>query len=98
MMIKPIITEKSLNIAQQGWYTFAVEKSLRKEEIRRIIKQLFSVDVVSVRSIRMHGKTRRVGRSLRTILRPDWKKAIVQLKKGQKLDMFDVKQEQGVAQ
>lgn len=93
-MLRPIITEKSLTMAQKGWYTFAVDQSDRKENITAMVKQMFNVDVVNIRSIKMHGKVRRVGRSLRTIRHQDWKKALVQLKPGQKIDVFDVIPEQ----
>jgi large subunit ribosomal protein L23 len=92
-MIKPIITEKSLAMAQKGWYTFAVKTSERKQDIAQKVKQTFHVDVVCVRSIRMHGKIRRAGRLLRAVHRPDWKKAMVQLKTGQKIDVFEVTQQ-----
>ena len=93
-MIRPIITEKSLGMAQKGWYTFAVKELDRKENISVLVKKLFNVDVVNIRTIKMHGKTRRVGKALRTVRHEDWKKAIVQLKKGQKIDVFDVIPEQ----
>ena len=96
-MIRPIITEKSMMSAQKGWYTFATTKQVRKETIAGEIKKLFKVDVVNIRSIAMHGKVRRAGKSSRSLKREDWKKAIVQLKKGQKIDVFDVVPQQEAA-
>ncbi len=89
MMIRPVITEKSLLLANKGWYTFAVPKSLKKEDIRRVIHEVFSVDPIAVRTVSMHGKVRRVGRYLRKVRRPDWKKAIVRLKQGQTISIFE---------
>lgn len=97
-MIRPIITEKSMMSAQKGWYTFATGRFVRKETISAEIKKMFKVDVVTVRTIAMHGKVRRVGRSMRTVRHEDWKKAIVQLKKGQKIDIFDVVPQEALAQ
>jgi large subunit ribosomal protein L23 len=87
---RPVITEKSLMLVPKGWYTFAVSAAARKEQIAAEIAKLYNVKVVAVRTIRMHGKTRRVGRKMSTIARPDWKKALVQLKSGQKIDVFEV--------
>ncbi len=93
-MIRPIITEKSLTMAQKGWYTFAVGELDRKEDISKRVNAAFKVDVVSIRTIKMHGKVRRYGRGMRTVRHEDWKKALVQLKKGQKIDVFEVTSQQ----
>ncbi len=87
---RPVITEKTLRLVPTGWYTFAVGAGARKEQIAAEIAKLYSVTVVDVRTIRMHGKTRRVGKKMSTIARPDWKKALVRLKSGQKIDVFEV--------
>lgn len=87
---RPVITEKSLQRAPLGWYTFAVVASARKEQIAAAIAALYNVKVVEVRTVLMQGKTRRVGRKATTIRRPDWKKAMVRLSPGQKIDVFEV--------
>lgn len=87
---RPVITEKSLTMASTGWYTFAAACEAGKNEIKKEIEFLYGVNVTAVRSMHEHGKTRRVGKSMRTIRKPDWKKAMVQLKKGQRIDAFDV--------
>lgn len=86
---RPLITEKTLKLAASGWYTFAVDVKARKETIASAVKQLYKVDVIEVRTMVMHGKTKRAGRKATTVKRPDWKKAFVQLKKGQKIDAFE---------
>lgn len=91
---RPIITEKSLSLASRGWYTFVVSKDARKQDIINDFKQAYNVDVIDIRTSIMPGKVRRVGRKMNTITKPDWKKTIVQLKKGQKLDMFEVTPQQ----
>lgn len=89
-MIRPIITEKTLTFAQRGWYTFAVQTHMRKEEIARSIQEVYGVSVVETRTIAMHGKVKRAGKAMRTVTKPDWKKALVKLKKGQRIDAFEV--------
>lgn len=87
---RPIITEKSLGLASRGWYTFAVGKHMRKEKIAREVEAMYHVNVLTVRTIAMHGKVRRTGKKMTTLRRADWKKAIVQLKAGQHIDAFEV--------
>lgn len=94
IVIKPVITEKSLNLASRGWYTFAVTAGTRKPEIARGVSALYGVEVQSVRTIVMHGKVRSAGKRAKKVKRIDWKKAIVQLKAGQKIDAFEVTGEQ----
>jgi large subunit ribosomal protein L23 len=91
---RPVITEKSLFLASKGWYTFAVSADARKEEIVKDLKQAYNVDVVAIRTHIMPGKAKRVGKKMVQIQKPDWKKSVVQLKPGQKLDMFEVTPQQ----
>ena len=86
---KPMISEKSLNQASTGWYAFAVGEDARKEQIRKMISETYKVDVISIRTRSMHGKDHRVGKKMATIRRPDWKKAMVKLKAGQRIDVFE---------
>lgn len=92
---QPVISEKSMLLAQRGWYTFAVRKTARKESIAAEIARLYSVRVTEVRTVRMPGKTRRAGKAMRTVTRPDWKKAMVKLAKGQHIPVFEVSQQEG---
>lgn len=87
---KPVITEKTLLLASRGWYTFAVGELVRKPQAASAIEDQYNVNVVAIKSIAMHGKMRRVGKRAVHIKRPDWKKMIVRLKSGQKIDIFDV--------
>jgi large subunit ribosomal protein L23 len=89
MLNKPLITEKSLTDAALGKYTFKVNKTLTKTKIARYIEDNFGVKVRSVHTQSMHGKTYRSRKG--TERQTDWKKAIVQLTKGQKIDLFDIK-------
>ncbi len=91
VIIKPVLTEKSLNDASRGEYTFAVDKGASKSEISRAVKELFKVDVVSVKTRTTKGKSKRVFRTrVKTTLGPI-KKATVKVGKEQKIDIFEVK-------
>ena len=87
---KPVITEKSMILAERGKYTFAVDKKANKESVKKAIARFFSVEPLKVWIIKIKGKRKRTGRLRRTITKkPDWKKAIVQLKPGQKIEIFE---------
>ena len=89
-LIRPLITEKTLMLAASGWYTFIVDKAADKGAIARVISDFYKVKVVDTRVSSMHGKTRRVGKLMRIAQKSDWKKAMVRLDKGQKIDAFEV--------
>jgi len=84
--MRPIITEKSLAVANRGWYTFSVAASRNKSEIAKAI----NVTVTGVRSFIIAGKGRRVGKKMKQTQREDWKKALVHVAAGQKIDAFEV--------
>mgnify|MGYP000854062418 FL=1 len=89
ILISPIITEKSGNqLASNNTYTFKVSINANKIEIAKAIEHIFSVKVLAVNTIRMMGKPKRLGRY--TGKRPDWKKAIVTLREGDKIADFEV--------
>ena len=75
IILKPIITEKSNDGLQSGKYTFKVAKNATKVEIANSVEKLFGVKVLSVNTMIVKGKEKRVGAN--TGKRPDWKKAIV---------------------
>ncbi len=87
---KPLITEKTLTLAGKGFYTFDVAVMANKIVISHEIEKLYKVKVTGIRTITSHGKVRRVGRKMTPIKKSDWKKAIVRLAAGQKIDAFEV--------
>ena len=87
---RPVMTEKSLRLAGMGYYTFVVGLDCNKAQIAQNIEQMYNVTVVDVRTVSMHGKVRRVGKRQKSIKQSDWKKAIVRLKQGQTIDVFEV--------
>ncbi len=91
VIVKPVLTEKSLNDASRGEYTFVVDRNSSKSQILRAVKELFKVDVLSVSTRTTKGKSKRVFRTrVRTTLGPI-KKATVKIGKDQKIDIFEVK-------
>ena len=80
---RPVITEKSVRMSQQGRYTFRCRTSANKIEIRRAVETAYDVKVVDVNTLIVRGKTKRVGRA-RPGKTADWKKAIVTLAPGDK--------------
>lgn len=90
IVYQPRISEKTLRLAATGWYTFDVDRFARKEEIAKKLAFLYGVTVINVRTARMHGKVRRVGKTRQSQKATDWKKALVHLAKGQKIDAFEV--------
>ena len=87
---KPLITEKSMVRAQRGWYTFAVAKTARKEEIAKAVGKQFNVTVRGVRTVSRTGKVRRSGKKMLPARQTDWKTAMVKLAKGQSIPVFEV--------
>lgn len=90
VVIKPVITEKSLTDAKNGKFTFIVAKNSTKTDIKKAVADQFKVKVIAIATVMVKGKTKRVGkRRAEKVLSPI-KKAIVELEKGQKIDLFDV--------
>lgn len=84
----PLITEK-LDRARESFrqYSFVVDREATKHDVERAVETLFNVKVEAVRTIIMRGKPKRVGRSMGR--RSNFKKAIVTLKAGDKIDLFE---------
>lgn len=91
MILKPIISEKSMRLAATRQYVFVVPVSANKIEIARAIKKLFKVDVINVRTATIKGKSKRF-RGI-TGKRTDTKKAVVTVKEGQSIKVFETEEE-----
>ena len=87
IIIKPIITEDSMDRLADNKYTFQVAKDANKIEIAKAIEEIFDVKVAKVNTISVKGKEKRMGRY--TGFRPDWKKAIVTLEGEKTIEFFD---------
>ena len=87
IIIKPIVTEASMANIEVNKYTFKVRKDVNKTEIKKAIEELFKVDVVKVNTLMVKGKVKRLGKTEGR--RPNWKKAIVTLAPGSKIELFE---------
>lgn len=84
----PRLTEKSVRQKElHNQVTFLVEKSANKIEIKKAVESLFKVKVEAVNTVNVLGKDKRMGRYMGK--RPDWKKAIITLKEGDKIEYFE---------
>lgn len=87
---RPVITEKSMEAAKKGKFSFLVARDADKDIIKKAVEDQFKVEVISVETTVQKGKTKRVGmRRMEKTMNPI-KKAVVTLKEGQKIDMFDL--------
>jgi large subunit ribosomal protein L23 len=85
---RPLVTEKStMGRELSNLVTFAVDPRANKHEIQRAVEMLFEVKVLSVRTMRMAPKQRRVGKTMGR--KPEWKKALVKLAEGQSIEFFE---------
>jgi large subunit ribosomal protein L23 len=84
---RPIISEKSTVLAEMArTYVFEVDSASNKQEVRQAVETLFKVKVEDVRTMIVHGKYKRSGRFMKK--KSNWKKALVTLKEGQKIEFF----------
>jgi len=86
ILIRPIVSEKSYSLMDQGKYTFEVDPRSNKTEIKIAVEQIFGVKVLSVNTINRKGKTRRTRFGLGK--RKDVKRAIVTVGAGEAIDIF----------
>lgn len=87
IIIKPVVTEKSMNLLAENKYTFIVDKRANKTEIKNAVEGIFKVKVEKVATVMSKGKLKRMGRFEGKT--PDRKKAIVTLKPGHKIRLFE---------
>ncbi len=86
IILKPVITEKSMDELQAGKYTFKVATDANKTEIKKAVEALFNVKVAKVNTLNCNGKEKRVGRFVGKT--SDWKKAVVTLTEDSKTIEF----------
>ena len=84
---RPIITEKSTEMQDAGRYTFEVMRGANKYQIKQAVEEAFEVSVIRVNTMNMRGKRKKLGP--RTSVRPAWKKAVVTLKPGDTITIFE---------
>ena len=87
VILEPVVSEKSYALMAEGKYTFRVDDRVHKTQIREAVEKVFNVGVIEVRTISMPSKPKRRGvHSGRT---RSWKKAIVQLAPGDRIELFE---------
>lgn len=85
---RPLVTEKSMaESGKKSRYAFVVDKKAGKSAIRSAVENLFHVHVTGINTSIVRGKPKRVGRNVGK--KPNWKKALVTLKEGEKIDLFE---------
>ena len=90
--MKPLLTEKSMNLAKTGKYTFVFDKGLIKKEIAKIIGAIYDVHVKSVSTVNYKGGEKRNNRG-RDVKIKAFKKAYVTLAEGEELDIYGSSEE-----
>jgi large subunit ribosomal protein L23 len=88
VIIAPVVSEKSYEALDEGRYTFVVHPTANKTEIKQAIETIFGVKVASVNTMRRKGKVKRFG--LQFGKRKDEKRAVVTLREGEQIDVFEV--------
>ena len=87
VLIAPVVSEKSYSLIDASKYSFKVHPKAHKTQIRQAVEELFGVKVVSVNVLKVQPKPKRRGLSRGT--KPGWKKAIVELRQGDKIEIFE---------
>ncbi len=89
VIIAPVVSEKSYGLLDANAYTFKVDPSANKIEIRQAIESIFSVHVLKVTTLNRKGKRKRSRRTMIQGKRPDTKRAVVTLAAGDRIDLFE---------
>lgn len=89
MLLKPIISEKTLALAGKKKYTFKVARNWTKPLIKQAVEKTFGVKVLSVKTVTVPGKTYRSGKRWIIRKRADWKKAVVAIDPTKQIDLFE---------
>jgi large subunit ribosomal protein L23 len=88
ILIRPIISEKNTMLNEQGQYVFEVDQRANKIMVRKAVEELFNVNVTAVNIMNVSGKRRRAPRSRTYGMTRTWKKAVVSLVEGQRIELF----------
>ena len=88
VLIRPIISEKNTMLNEQGKYVFEVSQRANKIMVRQAVEELFGVKVTAVNVLKVPGKMRRSPRTRVTGMTRSWKKAIVSLAPGERIELF----------
>ena len=87
VLLAPVVSEKSYSLIEDRKYSFRVHQDAHKTQVRQAVEQLFGVTVTSVNIVKVPAKPK--ARNYRKGIRPGWKKAIVQVKEGDSIEIFE---------
>ena len=87
VLLAPVVSEKSYSLIEDRKYSFRVHPDAHKTQIRQAVEELFEVKVQAVNIVQVRSKPKRRGQT--SGRRPGWKKAIVQLREGQTIEIFE---------
>jgi large subunit ribosomal protein L23 len=87
VLLAPVVSEKSYSLISDRKYTFKVHKDAHKTQVRQAVEELFEVHVENVNILKVQSKPKRRGASKG--IRPGWKKAIVQVREGETIEIFE---------
>ena len=87
VLLAPVVSEKSYSLLEDRKYSFRVHQDAHKTQVRQAVEELFGVKVQAVNIVKVQSKPKRRGMSRGR--RPGWKKAIVQLKEGHAIEIFE---------
>jgi large subunit ribosomal protein L23 len=87
IILRPLITEKNTNLMVLNKYCFEVDRNASKTQVKHAIEEIFNVTVMRVHTMNLRGKRRR--RGMRYGYTNDWKKAIVTLAEGDRIELFE---------
>ncbi len=90
VIIKPLITEKTMGNAKKNSFTFAVAPKATKEMVKKAVQDKFNVSVLSVSTAIVKGKTKKVGARKTEVKNSVWKRATVIVKDGEKISIFEL--------
>jgi len=86
ILLAPVVTEKSYELIDQRKYSFRIHPDAHKTQVRQAVEELFEVHVESVNILKVQPKPKR--RGLRRGVKPGWKKAVVQIREGEQIEIF----------
>ena len=87
VLLSPVVSEKSYSLINDRKYSFRVHKNAHKTQVRQAVEELFDVKVQGVNIVKVQPKPKR--RGLTRGRKPGWKKAIVQLREGESIEIFE---------
>lgn len=90
VLVRPVFTEKSLQDAENSKFTFVVSLVSSKDAVKKAVEEAYKVHVVDIATTVVKGKVQRVGKRRTKTVVGKYKKAVVRVKKGEKIDIFEL--------